>query len=737
MSDPDPRLRESLDRRAARFAPSGNMDRLLARARRRQRNRRVAAGAVALSVFAGVAGGLWLVASGRDPRPEPPPPAEEPLVISVGNRVLGMAVDRNAVWVAVHTGGEQGEPSGEVIRVDPSSGRIVARIPFRSLDAIGAGEDGVWFTDHVGLTLWRIDPASNDAIEVSRLPAPRSDEEAALPRGGLETGFGRVWVLPRGRGVYSVDPASGDIVTEHGPLEHGASLAAGEGGVWVSTTAHQISRLDADSGQPLFEVGVPWGPTDMEVGQGGVWISGEERGRGVVRRIDADTIAVGTALPAGATVGPLAVSTGGVFAGDEEGRVVRVDPGGANPETVYKTGTPIAGIEAGDGALWVLTGTRLVRLPTPDVALLPPPGEDDATVPEGADVCAYPQFLPNYLPWLEPGEAPSEPTRSISAAGGGPQGLDPGYSILHWGSPFGDVTREGGPELEGYVSLWRTTEPTGVLQADPDVPPLPDGSEGKVFGPGPGGDDLSIHWADPTPSPYDDDCSETTLVLHMPNVSLDRLRTELLLVAASIGGGPTPQPDVGFAVWTVDTPEEAEREAASLADAPQPVFLEDPEETAMTFVRELLAWPDAFVKGSRDVTRPDAHAGAEALEYRILREPGGPEIRVVVAQVIGDRWWAVIRASSQSSEVNVVVEADVATISFPRHGAAVVEARLGYGSGDNIEHVEEAPGDITELTFDLGRLGFDSSRPGHLLLLYRDDGGSVFRAMAIALPPES
>src|ERR671910_640876 len=109
MSDPDPRLREALNRRAARFAPS----------RSRQRNHRVAAGAVALSVFAGVAGGLWLVASGRDPRPpEPPPPAQKPLVISLGNPVLGMAVDRNAVWVAVHTAGEPGERGGEILRVD-------------------------------------------------------------------------------------------------------------------------------------------------------------------------------------------------------------------------------------------------------------------------------------------------------------------------------------------------------------------------------------------------------------------------------------------------------------------------------------------------------------------------------------------------------------------------------------------------------------------------------------------
>jgi hypothetical protein len=428
------------------------------------------------------------------------------------------------------------------------------------------------------------------------------------------------------------------------------------------------------------------------------------------------------------------VTTGGVFAGDEEGRVVRVDTGGGDPETVYRAGTSIAGIEAGDGALWVLTGTRLVRVPAPDVVLVPPPGEEDATVPEGADVCAYPRYLPSYLPWLEPGEALPEPTRSISAAGGGPQGLDPGYSILHWGSPFGDVIREGGPELEGYVSLWRTTEPSSVLRADPEGPLLPDGSEGKVFG-SEGGEDLAIIWADPTPSPYDDDCSQTTLVLHMPNVSLERLQTELLRVAGSLHDPEQPAPEEpgAFAVWTVDTQEEAEREAEALADAPQPVFLEEPEETALTFVRELLEWPGAFVKGSRDVTGPDAHAGAETLEYRVLREPGGPEVRVAVAQVIGDRWWAVIDARTPGFEGVVRVEGASAVVTFDRHRAVVVEGRLGHGASDLIEHHEEARGVATEMRFDL-RL-FDTSLPGHLLLLYRDADGNVIGAWATALAP--
>jgi photosystem II stability/assembly factor-like uncharacterized protein len=68
MSD----LREALDQRAARFRPTPDpWERMLRRARRRQRNRRIGAAVVALAVFAGTSFGIWRALQIDRSAPEP------------------------------------------------------------------------------------------------------------------------------------------------------------------------------------------------------------------------------------------------------------------------------------------------------------------------------------------------------------------------------------------------------------------------------------------------------------------------------------------------------------------------------------------------------------------------------------------------------------------------------------------------------------------------------------------
>jgi hypothetical protein len=148
---------------------------------------------------------------------------------------------------------------------------------------------------------------------------------------------------------------------------------------------------------------------------------------------------------------------------------------------------------------------------------------------EPVPTCQFPRFRPTYLPWLGEAERVPEPSRD-RLPGGGPQGLDPAYAILLWG--FGDISEPDGPRLAGTLSLWRSTESVGAIPADPAVPTLPDGAEGRLYG----GSDGSwgIVWVDPFPSPYDDPCSETALSLDMPNLSSARQREELFQVARSL-----------------------------------------------------------------------------------------------------------------------------------------------------------------------------------------------------------
>jgi hypothetical protein len=148
-------------------------------------------------------------------------------------------------------------------------------------------------------------------------------------------------------------------------------------------------------------------------------------------------------------------------------------------------------------------------------------------------VCDLPGFRPTYLPWLAPAEPVPEPEVERTAHGGGPQDMDPGYSLLSWGS--GSIRVPGGPKHEGGVTLWRTTESVGVLRADPAVPPLPNGAEGRLYYPETGdGGDWAIIWVDPFPDTQDDPCSETTLSTYFPQLTKEEGQREIVKIARSL-----------------------------------------------------------------------------------------------------------------------------------------------------------------------------------------------------------
>jgi hypothetical protein len=143
--------------------------------------------------------------------------------------------------------------------------------------------------------------------------------------------------------------------------------------------------------------------------------------------------------------------------------------------------------------------------------------------------CSFPLYRPTYLPWIAPGESVPDPTKDLTS-GGGPQGLDPGYAMLVWA--FGDISTLGGPELKGTLALWRSTENVGSFPIDPHVPSLPDGSDGRFYEGETG--DRSIVWSDASENTYDDSCSETALVLTMPNLTNEEQRQELVKIARSL-----------------------------------------------------------------------------------------------------------------------------------------------------------------------------------------------------------
>jgi streptogramin lyase len=110
--------------------------------------------------------------------------------IAVGEVAAPLAVGSEAVWVL--DGFE-----GELVRVDPRSDSVVARIPFTSaLDRIAIGDGVVWVLDTVAGILTGVRERDDTVSPVISLGPDTSD---------VAVGFGSVWVAQDGS-ILRIDP---------------------------------------------------------------------------------------------------------------------------------------------------------------------------------------------------------------------------------------------------------------------------------------------------------------------------------------------------------------------------------------------------------------------------------------------------------------------------------------------------------------------------------------------------
>jgi YVTN family beta-propeller protein len=107
------------------------------------------------------------------------PGSEQPETIAVTGGPLGIAAGEGAIWVVAFW-------SRELVRIDPDTRRVVARIPVGAgPQAVAVGDGAVWVTNRDDRTVTRIDPARNTVTRTIHL--------AAAPY-GVRVAHGRVWV---------------------------------------------------------------------------------------------------------------------------------------------------------------------------------------------------------------------------------------------------------------------------------------------------------------------------------------------------------------------------------------------------------------------------------------------------------------------------------------------------------------------------------------------------------------
>jgi DNA-binding beta-propeller fold protein YncE len=292
------------------------------------------------------------------------PAQPSPIVATIptGGFSSAMAAGAGALWVV---------GSDEVIRIDPATDKVAARVPIRATGsgpaAVAVGAGAVWVPVAVPGTLLGIDPDHDKVTARISLGGPL--------RGAMSVAATRdtVWVAccgeagagtrtPGGR-LLRVDPARKRVVADIALPAAPVAVAADSSAAWVATAGGQVLVVNQKRNRVVdtIEAGGPLGFSQtIAVGAGGVWLADpfDEQ----VVRIDPKTRRVVARIPAGAVTG-LAVTGDAVWALSSLG-LVRVDPAqdrvaAIDPDPGLRRARLVA---ADDAAVWTSGWSSVSRI---------------------------------------------------------------------------------------------------------------------------------------------------------------------------------------------------------------------------------------------------------------------------------------------------------------------------------------------------------------------------------------
>jgi DNA-binding beta-propeller fold protein YncE len=237
-----------------------------------------------------------------------------------------IAVGAGSVWVTPNGA------DGRLIRIDPRTGRISARISahpiyFGSVLAVGAGF--VWTGNdderyQRGATVSKLNPRTNRVVgKPLVLGSPQS----------IAFGQGALWVADHAGWLVKIDPSRFRVVARQ-RLDFGAhGVVVTDGAVYVAD-AHGSRLLEADPETARTRRVAPLqiGPIYPAVGAGSIWSSsaavwgdGAAQDDRVVR-IDPKTLAIAETFHVGGNASAVAFGFGSLWAALQTGQVVRITP---------------------------------------------------------------------------------------------------------------------------------------------------------------------------------------------------------------------------------------------------------------------------------------------------------------------------------------------------------------------------------------------------------------------------
>jgi streptogramin lyase len=177
------------------------------------------------------------------------------------NTLTGIAAGAGSIWLLWADG-------GRALRLDPTTGAVVRRIPDEtSPSGIAFGNGALWLSELASVS--RVDPLTDTLTGTAQVGALQGLGSTTVAAGG-----GSVWVAKSESGdVWQVSPNGPTSVGRIPVGPNVGHIAVGQGGVWVARPkAGQVVRIDPRTGR-LRTIAVGTGAYAVATGAGLVWVT--------------------------------------------------------------------------------------------------------------------------------------------------------------------------------------------------------------------------------------------------------------------------------------------------------------------------------------------------------------------------------------------------------------------------------------------------------------------------------
>jgi hypothetical protein len=233
---------------------------------------------------------------------------------------IDLAANGGAAWVASVA---NGFVAGALTRIDLRTGRATTgfRVADAAVFAVAATADAVWALAGPSGTarVVRIDPRTGQdvrAFRIARRPACLAADSSGA------------WVIDQQGLLLHVGARTSRIHAVTRLVNGGGRLAVGRESVWV-IDGRDVVRIDKRTRRMRARIGIGDSLVDIAVGERGVWVLRLGSGRtGMLVRVDPETNRITGRARLASSPGTLAVGAGAVWIGTlfPIPRLLRVDP---------------------------------------------------------------------------------------------------------------------------------------------------------------------------------------------------------------------------------------------------------------------------------------------------------------------------------------------------------------------------------------------------------------------------